>query len=145
MDNKINKILINKILKKGNNSPQELYTIAASLGLEIKVISIYDLKEVKKNINYIILITPSPEIKNGHWVALRNNNYFDPYGVPPSQVLTSSIPNLKYSNHQIQSLKMNYCGIFCIYWLYFMKKNKTYQKAMNDMMKYFYDYNTLKL
>lgn len=116
------KKIINKILNKGASSESDLNFIAQSLNLKIKFIgSIYDIN--KFNIgNYILLITPSKEIRNGHWVALKvgktKSYYFDSYGLPPPETIAKNIHTpLYYNNIQVQDLRSNYCGIYAIYFL----------------------------
>ena len=116
------KKIINKILIRGASSESELHCIAKALNLKINFIgSIYDLKNLKIG-NYILLISPSKKVRNGHWVALKVNKdksyYFDSYGLPPPQIIAENIKTpLYYNNEQIQDLASSHCGIYAIYFL----------------------------
>ena len=129
------KKIINKILFNGASSESELHCIANALNLKINFIgSMYDLKNLKIG-NYIILISPSQKVHNGHWVALKvgtiKSYYFDSYGLPPPQIIVENLSrgqntssahvNIKtpiyYNNEQIQDLASSHCGIYSIYFL----------------------------
>lgn len=128
---------INKILNSGSSSESDLYLLADALKLNITYIgSIYGLDSLKHG-NYILLISPSEKIKNGHWVGLRITKnkveYFDTYGQPPPKIIEDFIDvPIHYNNEQIQDLRSSHCGLYCIY---FLKKG-------SDIVNKFKVYNT---
>ena len=117
MEKKINKILI-----KGSSSESELHCIANALNLKINFIgSMYELNKFIIG-NYIILISPSKKVHNGHWVSLKigknKSYYFDPFGMPPIQIIVKNVKNpIYYNNDQIQDMRSSHCGIYSIYFL----------------------------
>lgn len=67
---------------------------------------------------YIILLRSDGGV--GHWVAVHDKEYFDPFGVGPPSVLGP----LKYSEIQYQGTYSEYCGIYCLLWLYCKQNNR---------------------
>ena len=112
---------INKIIDAGASSERDLKLLAKELGIKLNFVgSIFDIKSLKPG-NYILLISPSKKIRNGHWVALRvlkkSCKYFDSYAMPPPRVLEDNCKNLSWNKIQVQDLRSSHCGLFCIYWL----------------------------
>ena len=140
------KKIINKILIRGASSETDLHCIANALNLKINFIgSMYDLDKFTIG-NYIILISPSKKIHNGHWQSLCVKKdiafFFDSFGQAPPQIIVENIKTpIYYNNEQIQDLKSEHCGLFCVYFLYFINKYKDYNKAMKEMLKHFHIYN----
>jgi hypothetical protein len=137
---------INKILNNGSSSENDLLILSDALNLKINYIgSIYNLKSLSIG-NYILLLSPSKKINQGHWVALKveknKSYYFDSYGMPPVQVLADNLKNLHYNTQQIQALNHSHCGIYCIYFLYNMNKKGSEINNFNHFINSFYKYNS---
>ncbi|EGZ15081.1 hypothetical protein PHYSODRAFT_509156, partial [Phytophthora sojae] len=83
---------------KGVTSDHNLLALAKRIGVRID--GIYELSEIRKPLtskgSYLILLRTSPRI--GHWTAV--------------------LGDLLYFNKQIQGSSDEYCGIFCLLWLY---------------------------
>lgn len=90
--------------------------------LNIKIDHIYDLLEINQPLpdqgSFIIILRRDDGI--GHWVAVHNDIYFDSYGLEPPQILRSEM----YYTKQIQSIDRDYCGPYCILWLYCCQYDK---------------------
>ena len=103
----------------------------------LKIISKNELNDIKINdknfkINYIINLDDD---KGTHWTALYKNYYFDSYGVlPPESVENYLYNKYLYSDIQFQPINKNsnYCGWFCLLFLYYMNNNGT----KNDDFKF---------
>jgi len=106
-------------LIKGITSDHQLIKLSNLLGVEIT--NIYTFEEIKKQLpkngNYIILLENGGGI--GHWTAIYKNEYFDSMGEPPPLVLGIK----KYNKKQYQSTYAEYCGIWCMLWLYAKQNN----------------------
>ena len=140
-----------KIINKGASSPDELQQLADNLDLKLNFIgSMYNLPNINsksdgartsghklKNGNYIMLITPSSKIKDGHWVCFKVHNnfimYFDSYGVPAPDILKQYGKDIIYNDKQIQDMRSSHCGLYCLYFL----------KYGNKILKKFNQYNIL--
>jgi len=139
-------IKINKILNNGSSSETDLHFLAKELKLKINYIgSIYNLHSFYPG-NYILLISPDKHILNGHWQSLYITKdkafFFDSYGVGPEKVLLDNIKvPLYYNTAQIQALSSAHCGLWAIYWLYFMNKYKNYKQVMNEFLNHLHIYN----
>ncbi|EGZ30185.1 hypothetical protein PHYSODRAFT_469604 [Phytophthora sojae] len=84
-------------LVKGITSDHDLLALARRI--EVRINGIYELSEIRKplpsKVSYLILLRTSPGI--GHWTAVCDLAYFD---------------------KQIQGSSDEYCGIFCMLFLY---------------------------
>jgi len=91
--------------------------------LNVKIDHIYDLGEIKNDLpdqgSFLILLRTNSDI--GHWVAMYNDVWFDSYGLPAPEVIQERTHYTK----QIQAYDRDYCGPFCILWLYCMQHNKS--------------------
>jgi len=141
------------------DSIESLYKIANDIGLHIDgIFSMYYIPKTlnlkKKNLNLIILISPSRFNVNGHWVCLKrfddNVLYFDSFGMPPPNEIYYLFPKLKwhYNNFQIQAINQSNCGKFCIDLLYHLNNYKnnlpTILKEFNNFINNFHIYNIYK-
>lgn len=92
----------------------------------------------------LLICNTDPISKPGeHWVSIfisqkRKGEYFDSFGLPPSNqniinFLKRNCKELKYNKHMIQSLFSNYCGQFCIMYVY----HKANKKSLNFFLKLF--------
>lgn len=107
---------------------------------KIKLNGIFSKDMIPLNVNsggYIINLQDSYRGNGTHWVALfveddkkqkHNAVYFDSFGVIfPTAI--SRIQNIKkpipYLNTEIQNIRSNWCGQYCILFLWYMQNAKT--------------------
>lgn len=127
-------------------SNTELLDIARRNNIKLDAVcTIYDdnaLRYLKSLNEYkaIILLSPSEQIMNGHWVAVmkyKHNTrkgiktehvYFDSFGIVPNKKIEKLFNNdfYSYNNVQIQKLSANYCGIFSLMFLKYVKDKPSY-------------------
>lgn len=106
------------------------------------------LEKITKELNiplngiYIINDLPKKYIKgsyiynlNGqtHWVASFNNEYFDSIGEEPPIEVIKFAKIKSFNKKQIQPVNENWCGIYCICYLWF--RNNGY--SLNDFLNNF--------
>lgn len=131
-----------KIINSGASSESDLQYLAHTLNIKIKYIgSIYNLKNLSPGY-YILLLSPNKKVLNGHWVALKVTNdlhgfYFDSYGMPSPQILVNNLHKLYYNTNIIQDLRSSHCGLYSIYYLYYMNKFKNPDQALNKLLNHF--------
>lgn len=96
-----------------------------------------------KDYNFIINLDDN---EGSHWVSLfKNKNssiYFDTYGVLPSESIENYVDdNYTFSDIQFQPINnnSNYCGWFCLLFLYYMNNNdnKDDKIKFNNFLKLF--------
>lgn len=124
-------LLKNKLIKP-ITSDEELTELAKQLDLRLN--GIFDIRDLKSNLpqngSYIVLLRLDDN--TGHWVAVHNNEYFDSMGCPAPPKLDIE----KYNKIQYQGSRNDYCGIYCILWLYSKQFN------MPELMSDFTDLDT---
>jgi hypothetical protein len=107
---------------KGITSDHDLIALGKRIGVRID--GIYELPEVKAPFpekgSYLILLRTGPGV--GHWTAQCNGEWFDSMGVGAPAVLG----NLPYFDKQIQGSSDEYCGVYCLLWLYAKQHKKMY-------------------
>lgn len=101
-------------------SDRELSDLANQLNIDINCIIDYrDINSrLHSNKTYLILLRKGPGI--GHWTAAHNGYYFDSMGVPPPSILGFD----EYSDVQYQGTYNEYCGIWCLLWIYSKQKRR---------------------
>jgi hypothetical protein len=108
-------------LIKGITSDHQLIELADRLNIHLD--GILDLSEIKSNLpknkTYIILLQ-SPEGGTGHWVCVSNGIYFDSMGENCPVIFGLR----EYNNKQYQSTYREFCGIWCLLWLYCKQNNR---------------------
>jgi hypothetical protein len=118
-------------LIQGVSSDADLLTLADHLGIHIDDVLL--LGEINSPINikktYLILLNDSSKI--GHWVCSDKGFYFDSMGIGAP----SKLGLKKYNKIQYQGTYNNYCGIWCLLWIYCRQHNKM------QLMKQFQDMN----
>lgn len=101
-------------LVKGITSDHDLIELAKLIG--VKIDGIFELPEVRQahpeKGGYLVLLRTGPGV--GHWTAVSDGEWFDSMGVGPPTVLG----NLPYFDKQIQGSSDEYCGVYCLLWLY---------------------------
>lgn len=104
---------------KGTTSDHDLIKLAEIIGVRLNWI--YSIDEINKPLargSYLILLRNDDSV--GHWVAVHNDEYFDPTGVGPP----TALGDLKYNEFQYQSTYAQFCGVWCLLWLYTKQKHK---------------------
>jgi hypothetical protein len=101
-------------------SDHDLIALAKHLGVELN--GILEISEITKPLpakgTYIILLRTDGGV--GHWTCSTDGHYFDSMGVGPPTVLG----DLPYNEFQYQGTYSNYCGIYCLLWLYSQQHNR---------------------
>jgi hypothetical protein len=114
---------------KAITSDHDLIALAKHLG--VKLDGILEISEIKKPLpakgTYIILLRTDGGV--GHWTVCVDSHYYDSMGVGPPTVLG----DLPYNEHQYQSAYAEYCGPFCMLYIYCRQNN------MMDLLKGFVD------
>jgi len=106
---------------KGITSDHELIKLADIIGVRLD--DIIEINEIRKPSqvskgSYLILLRSDNGV--GHWTAVCNGSYFDSTGIGPPR----KVGNLPYSEVQYQSTYAEYCGVWCLLWLYSKQKDK---------------------
>ena len=126
-ENKIMSRLIKPI-----TSDHDLIELAKQIGVHLD--AIYESNEIIKPISkrgtYLILLrTPDRDI--GHWTCVYNGEYFDSMGeAGPTKYGIG-----KYNSKQFQGTYGDYCGVWCMLWLYCKQKKRM------DLLNRFKDLN----
>jgi hypothetical protein len=131
---------------------EELIKIAKELNISLKDVCMKNMLPNKRTIgNYIINLASYPN--NGtHWVLLIVNNnisfYFDSFGeLPPTEIYEfckTEKKKLCYNTFEIQDLKSNLCGFYCISLIKFVhdkmgsfKTKKSFLDCCNNFINMF--------
>jgi len=118
-------------LIKAITSDDDLIKLANKIG--VKIDAIYDAPEIKSKIpkkgSFIILMRNHDGV--GHWVAVHDGYGFDSMGEGPPKRFGIK----KYNEVQYQGTYDDYCGIYCLMFLYAKQHNKS------DLLKGFNDLN----
>ena len=119
------------------------------LNIPIKDVLSRDENTPHNHMQALFIYNLEPSYMNGsHWVAtyVKNGivNYFDSFGMPPSQELVDHVKKKKlillHQNNQIQNINTTTCGYFCLYFLNEMNKGTSYY----DLLKVFNIHDTMK-
>lgn len=106
-------------LLKPITSDHDLIELANKLNIHIdQILTIDEVKHHLTKGTYLILLRRDTGV--GHWVCANDGEYFDPTGVGPP----TKIGNLPYNQIQYQGTYTEYCGIYCLLWLYAKQKNR---------------------
>jgi hypothetical protein len=119
-------------LIKPVTSDHDLIELADRIGVHIDDIleSNEITKPLPKHGTFLILLRP-PDLDVGHWVCVHNHNYFDSMAEPAPP----AFGKMKYNEIQYQGSFSEYCGIFCLMWLFSKQHNRP------DLLKGFHDLN----
>ncbi|EGZ20626.1 hypothetical protein PHYSODRAFT_497485 [Phytophthora sojae] len=108
--------------------------IALAKHLNVHIDQILTLPEIKSRLpdqgTYIFL--PRSDGGVGHWVCQHNGKYFEPMGVGPPRILG----DLKYNEKKFQSTYSEFCGPWCMLWLY------TQQHSEPELLRTFNNLDT---
>lgn len=131
----------------GITSDTQLYNKAKGLNVKINKIDYKDKLGSPRKGNYIVNLASSSN-PGTHWVAAIIDDkvayYFDSFGFPPPLEIRkfikkrriAPIKKIIYSNKQIQKLNSNFCGDYCILFLFRMKESN------NDFDKFVSEFTT---
>ena len=116
-------------------SDYELQQDAKSLHLHI--VGVYSKDKLPHSVQqgcYFINLSDERDVSgsiNGgtHWCAIHVENdqscWFDPFGLPPVsnvQLFLYDYQPILYSEKQIQSPKSGWCGLYCLFFLWYMDR-----------------------
>lgn len=127
-------------LIKSITSSSDLTTLAKSLNLQLNDVidfaTLHKQNSIDINGTYIILLRDNVNAGVGHWICVYNHCYFDSMGTPPPPLIKKLFNVKTYSKKQYQGSKYEYCGIWCLLWLYSKQKNQS------NLMNKFTDLDT---
>lgn len=119
-------------LLKGTTTDDELLKLAKIISVRID--GVLDSSEIKKPIpkkgTYLILLRPK-EIDVGHWTCIHNGYYYDSMGENGLKKFKTK----KYNEKQYQGSYDEFCGIWCLLFIYCRQKNRM------DLLDHFHDLN----
>jgi hypothetical protein len=108
--------------------------IALAKRLNIKLDGVLALQEITKPAprkgTFIFLLRSDSGV--GHSTCMHDNHYFDSMGVGPP----TEIGDVPYNEKQIQDTYGEYCGPYCLMWLYAKQHNRM------DLLNRFHDLDT---
>lgn len=120
-------------LVKGITSDHDLIALAKKIGVhldDILMSSEITKAGIPKKGSFLVLLRPEDR-DIGHWTAVHNGEYYDSMAEGPPR----SYRIRKYNPIQYQGARDEYCGIFCLLWLYSKQRNEP------DLLKGFHDLN----
>ena len=90
-----------------------------------------------------------------HWLAFfidkkRNVEFFDPIGLHPNlygldkYIKKKFQKKIIFSNKRIQGYQSNYCGIYCIYFLFRRCRGDSFKKIINSLGSFVENDNYIK-
>ena len=106
-------------LIKGITSADDLELLAKKI--DVKIDGIYGINSIEQlppKGSFIILMRKDQGV--GHWVCVCDSYYFDPFGVGPAEKLKLT----EYNPFQYQGVLNEYCGIWCLLFLYSRQHNR---------------------
>ena len=124
---KKNKLIIstplnfNKIINSASSTKEDLLYLCDKLNIE-SYPTITWLKDYDKSMDKdgAIINLGNPLFRGGtHWVCVYKNTYFDSFGLHPPPEVKNKI----YRDIMIQNPEDGKCGLYCVLFIYFAKKN----------------------
>jgi hypothetical protein len=84
-----------------------------------------------------IVNTDESNLPGKHWVCIfktkSNIEYYDSYGLKPSQIFESILGNtFNYNAERVQSMLSTVCGQHCIYYVLQRSRNVSMQEIINE-------------
>jgi len=117
----LTKLNIMSNLIKPITSDHDLIELAKQIGVHLD--GIYESSEITKPLpkkgTYLILLRP-PRLDVGHWTAVHDGEYFDSMG----EAAPTKYGIGKYNSKQYQGTYGDFCGPFCLLWLYSKQHRK---------------------
>jgi hypothetical protein len=108
-------------LIKPITSDHDLIELAKKIGVHLD--NIYESSEITKPLSkkgtYLVLLRP-PNLDVGHWTAVHDGEYFDSMG----EAAPTKYGIGRYNPKQYQGTYGDYCGPFCLLWLYSKQHKK---------------------
>lgn len=107
-------------LVKAVTSDHELFELADRLGVHLDdILEVEEASREKlKSGSFIVLLGSGRGV--GHWVASHDGEWFDSTGIGPPERLGP----MKYNQKQYQGTYDEFCGPWCLLWLYSKQKNR---------------------
>jgi len=117
----------------GVTTNENLQDIAVKL--KIGIVNIIPKEYINNKDGQYIINMDKKTGSGTHWVAYIKKKdiiyYFDSFGIPPLiEILKLNHTKIYYNEYNIQDIKDNSCGYYCLYFLYWMKKYKNDYKKM---------------
>lgn len=110
----------NKIINSASSTKEELQYLCDKLNIKPSP-SIVWLKDYHPSLDTsgVIINMGNPILGGTHWVCVYKNTYFDSFGIhPPPEIKTKIYRDIKIQNPQDGK-----CGLYCVLFIYFAKKN----------------------
>lgn len=106
-----------KIIRSSVSSRDDLEKLATRLNLNIKFdwIDNYDPKATNQ-----ILNIDADHIGGSHWIAIHEDYYFDPLGLP---IARDSLQGLQYTRIPIQDYNHGACGLYCVLFIWYASRD----------------------
>jgi len=129
----------------------ELREIAEKLFSPTEFLNVYSLDTLPKTSGpfydtSLIINTDTHNLPGQHWVAIHARKdeayYFDSFGQPPPTTIATWLSKYysKWTSNtrQVQSINSNFCGYFCIHFLYFAKQSYFKNIELNRLVDFIY-------
>jgi len=119
-------------LIKSITSDHDLIELAERINVHLDniLVSSEISKPIPKKGTFVILLRPEGR-DVGHWTCVHDGYYYDSMGEGPPRKYGIR----KYSTKQYQGAYDDFCGIYCVLWLYCRQKNRT------ELLDRFHDLN----
>lgn len=114
----------------------ELNTLAEKLFLPSEFLGVFASDTLPKTSGpfhntALIINTDTQNLPGMHWVAIHTRideaYYFDSFGQPPPLIistwLTKHFEKWTFSSRQVQAMNSNFCGYFCLHFLFLIKQS----------------------
>jgi len=123
---KKNKLIIstplnfNKIINSASATKEDLQYLFDKLNIKPSPPIVW-LKDYHPSLdtNGVIINMGNPFLGGTHWVCVYKNTYFDSFGLHPPPEVKNKI----YQDIKIQNPRSGKCGLYCLLFIYFAKKN----------------------
>lgn len=109
---------ISEIIRHSVSTRADLEKLCRKLGLNVS----FDwIDNYNKNEKYQILNIDADHIGGTHWIAVFDNKfYFDPLGFAPAR---EQLSYLQWTPIDIQDADFGGCGLYCVLFLWYAKKD----------------------
>ena len=97
-----------------------------------------EILKLKGKEGFFVVNLHSSQKSGSHWVTFKvgrkESEYFDSYGLQPTQEFISLVgKNYIFSHSQYQTNESVTCGLFVTYWIYRRLKGVSYYNALSDL------------
>ena len=119
--------IIKRLINNGISSDHDLIELAERIGVQLDGILLSsEIDKPPMRGSYLILLRPE-NMDVGHWTCIHNGRYFDSQGCGPPE----RYGEIPYNEIQYQGTYAEYCGLWCLLWLYTQQHDRT------DLLKRF--------